>query len=388
VSPQHQLLSICFIGLTTNMMMRGFDPMLPQISSEMGVDIVVAAGLGTAFALPYALLQPFLGSLADIFGKARLIAVSSMLLLASVLLGVFAQSFTMLVVSRVLTGIAAGGIMPSALTLLGEIAGVERRQVELARFIGWALMGNVMASAFTGVIADHSNWRVALGALLVLLVVSVVTTLVALRSHIAQKGIGFNWSVLHGGYRSIFANPNAPICFGAVCIEGMLIYGLFPYLAPFFLDGRLTEAGLVILGFPLGGVVYSIILPRLMRFLTRPQMMVIGASIVGSQLVLLSFVPPWPVQCLILLVMGLGFFMLHALIQFAVTELSPTAGALAMSLHSASYFFGMALGPIVYGFALIQIGIQPTLLGVALALFLLGLFCAKFLRFKAVPARA
>ena len=124
----------------------------------------------------------------------------------------------------------------------------------------------------------------------------------------------------------------------------MLIYGLFPYLAPLFLNGRLTEAGLVILGFPLGGVVYSVLLPRLMRLLTRPQMMVIGASIVGTQLVMLSFVPPWPVQSLILLVMGLGFFMLHALIQFTVTELSPTAGALAMSLHSASYFFGMATG--------------------------------------------
>ena len=113
-SPQHQVLSICFLGLTTNMMMRGFDPMLPQIASEMGVDIVVAAGLGTAFALPYALLQPFFGSLADIFGQARLNPVSSMLLLASVLMGAFAQSFPMLVASRVLTGIAAGGIMPSA----------------------------------------------------------------------------------------------------------------------------------------------------------------------------------------------------------------------------------------------------------------------------------
>ena len=97
---------------------------------------------------------------------------------------------------------------------------------------------------------------------------------------------------------------------------------------------------------------------------------------------MLSFVPPWPVQSLILLVMGVGFFMLHALIQFKVTELSPSAGALAMSLHSASYFFGMAMGPIVYGFALIHVGIQPTLAGAALALFLLGLFCARFLRFR------
>ena len=150
---------------------------------------------------------------------------------------------------------------------------------------------------------------------------------------------------MHGGYRSIFANPNAPICFSAVCIEGMLIYGLFPYLAPLFLDGRLTQAGLVILGFPLGGVVDSLILPRLMRLLTRPQMMVIGAAIVGSQFVLLSFVPPWPLQCLILLVAGIGFFQLHALIPVRGHRVVADRRRAGDVAASASYFFGMAPGP-------------------------------------------
>ena len=41
----------------------------------MDVEPATAALLSTAFTLPYALIQPVLGALADMFSKARLIAV-------------------------------------------------------------------------------------------------------------------------------------------------------------------------------------------------------------------------------------------------------------------------------------------------------------------------
>lgn len=385
---QRQLLAISFLGLTTNLMLRCFDPMLPQISSEMQVDILTAASLGTAFAMPFALVQPFLGAIADMFGKMRLIAVCSIVLLAAATMGVFAQSFTMLVVSRVIAGVACGGIVPNAMAMIGDLVKVELRQVALARFLGSALMGNVLGAVIAGAVADHFNWRVALAVLLTLLLGSAVTSLFVLRDRIRDGGHGFNLGAAKDGYVAIFSNPNAKICFGAVFVEGALIFGIFPYVAPLFTDNRLTEAGLVIAGFPLGGVAYSLILPWLMTRLTRPQMIVGGMCVVASQLLLLSFVPPWPVQSLAFLVLGIGFYQLHALIQLAVTELAPAARGTAMALHSAFYFLGMGAGPIFYGFGFLKFGSTPTLALSAVLIVLLGLFCARYMRLGPGPKTA
>jgi predicted MFS family arabinose efflux permease len=260
--------------------------------------------------------------------------------------------------------------------------------VALARFLGAALMGNVLGAVIAGAVADQFNWRVALATLVMLLAMSVVTSLFVLRERIKDIGVGFDLRAARDGYAAIFANPNAKICFSAVFVEGALIFGIFPYVAPLFTGGRLTQAGLVIAGFPLGGVAYSLILPWLMTRLTRPQMIIGGMCVVATQLILLSFVPPWPVQSVAFLVLGIGFYQLHALIQLAVTELAPAARGTAMALHSACYFLGMGLGPILYGFGFLKFGTTPTLAVSAVLIILLGVFSARYLQLGPGPKAA
>ncbi len=292
-SLQKQLLAIAFLGLTTNLMIRCFDPMLPQISSEMHVDILTAASLGTAFAMPFALVQPLLGAIADMFGKMRLIAVCSVVLLGAGIMGVFAESFTMLVISRVIAGIGCGGVVPNAMAMIGDLVKVELRQVALARFLGAALMGNVLGAVIAGAVADQFNWRVALAVLVML--ARYVGGDIALSFCASASRISASASTC--APRAMAMRPSSPIrmpkiCFSAVFVEGALIFGFFPYVAPLFTGGRLTQAGLVIAGFPLGGVAYSLILPWLMTRLTRQKMIIGGMCVVASQLILLSFVPP------------------------------------------------------------------------------------------------
>ena len=74
--------------------------------------------------------------------------------------------------------------------------------------------------------------------------------------------------------------------------------------------------------------------------------------------------------------------MLHTCIQLHVTELTQTARGAALSMHSASFFFGQAIGPIYYGFAFSHVGTrEPLLLGAAVIL-VIGLVCARFLRHR------
>jgi len=60
--------------------MRSIDPVIPQIAEGLRVAPTTAALLSTGFTLPYALIQPVLGALADMFSKTRLISISMLIL--------------------------------------------------------------------------------------------------------------------------------------------------------------------------------------------------------------------------------------------------------------------------------------------------------------------
>src|SRR3974390_177127 len=66
---------MAFVVFATTLFMRSVDPVIPQIALGLHVEATTAALLSTAFTLPYALVQPLLGALADVFSKAKLVAI-------------------------------------------------------------------------------------------------------------------------------------------------------------------------------------------------------------------------------------------------------------------------------------------------------------------------
>src|ERR1700732_3124225 len=101
----------------TTMFFRAVDPVVPQIADYFVIDSHTVALLATAFSLPYAIMQPVLGGLADAFGKTRLMTWSLLALVVSAAIGAFAQSFSVLLVSRVISGIVAGGVFPISVAI-------------------------------------------------------------------------------------------------------------------------------------------------------------------------------------------------------------------------------------------------------------------------------
>ena len=64
-----------------------------------------------------------------------------------------------------------------------------------------------------------------------------------------------------GRYASVFRNPRAKVCFSAVFAEGIVIFGLFPFVALLLLAGgetRASIAGIVLAGFSIGGILYAL----------------------------------------------------------------------------------------------------------------------------------
>jgi predicted MFS family arabinose efflux permease len=362
---------------------RALDPVLPHIADDFSVSIATAAGFAAVFAFTFAIVQPVLGAAADLFGKARLMIVCLVLLGLANILGAMATSFSMLFATRILAGIGSGGVFPIALGLTSDLVGPDKRQVAIGRTLAGAMTGNLLGASASGLIGDFLGWRGVLAVLGALVVLASIAVFTGFRGAALTRPPKTNLSALRHGYRTIFSNPNARICYSAVFIEGCCVLGLFPFVAAFLFElgeTSLSVAGIVIAGFAVGGLFYTLTVSRFLPRLGVKGMMVAGATLAGFQLIAIAFGPGWKIQAVSLLFMGWGFYMIHGCLQVFASELSIEARATALSLHSFFFFMGQTIGPIAYGFGIQHAGKLPTLLTAAAVMIALGFACARLLR--------
>ncbi|MGJ5003207.1 MFS transporter [Bradyrhizobium sp. HKCCYLRH2060] len=374
---------IALAGFSAALSTRALDPVLPHVAEDFSISIATAAGIAAGYALIYALIQPAIGAAADLFGKARLMTLCLALLGVASVLGALATSFPLLFATRILAGIASGGVFPVALGLTSDLVAPDKRQVAIGRTLAGSMAGNLLGATASGIIGDFIGWRGVLAILGALGLIASLAVAAGFRgakvTHVATTDL----AALKKGYRTIFTNPNARFCFPAVFVEGCCVFGLFPFIAAFLFDlgeTSLSIAGIVIAGFAVGGLFYTATVSSFLPRLGVKGMMIVGAALVALQLAALAFGPGWKLQFACMLMMGWGFYMIHGCLQVFASELSIGARATAMSLHSFFFFLGQTVGPIAYGFGVVHGGKQPTLLAAAVLMVALGFACAALLR--------
>jgi predicted MFS family arabinose efflux permease len=364
---------------------RAVDPVVPKIAYDLGIDVKTAALLSTAFTFPYAIMQPALGTIGDFFGKTRLMNLSLAVVVTTTLICAFAENFSVLVAMRIIAGVLAGGIYPIGMAMIGDLVPVQERQVAIGRLLAVALTGNLIGATISGVIGDLLGWRGVFFSIGAFGLIVAVIAFFAFRGLPSAKPKPFNLAAAAAGFRGVLADPRAKICFGSVFFEGIVIHGLFPYVALLLLAAGQTHssfAGLVIGGFGLGGIIYSLTLPVIVPRVTERRLMLTGACCACVAFVLIALNLPWYELAAIFVLFGIGFYMLHTCIQLHVTELTQTARGTALALHSCAFFSGQALGPIYYGYAFGHIGTsEPLLIGAAVIL-IVGVVCARYLRHR------
>jgi predicted MFS family arabinose efflux permease len=362
---------------------RAVDPLIPKIATDLAIDVNTAALLSSAFTFPYALVQPVLGAFGDHFGKTKLMNMCLLVVALTALVCAAATSFSLLVAMRVVAGCVAGGLFPIALALIGDLVPVHQRQVAIGRLLAVGLSGNLVGASIAGAIADLVGWQGVFGSFGLFALIVTVTAYWALRGRDQAKHAPFRLASVMSGFRSVLADPRAKVCFGSVFLEGLFIHGVFPYVALLLLatgEARASIAGLVIAGFGLGGVVYSILVSVLVARIAQRWLMIVGGCVAAGMLVLIALNLPWYAQIGVYSMLGFGFYLLHGSIHVHVTELSHTARGAAASLHSSTFYLGQALGPIYYGFTFSHDEVGLSLTAGALVIVAVGLVCARLLR--------
>lgn len=378
----------CFVS---SMSMRLIDPVVPDVARDLAVSAGSVAMLASAYAFPYALGQPVLGALGDALGKARIIKIALAVLALCLAVTIVAPTLEVLFVARMVGGAAGGGIIPLAFALIGDRFAMAERQIVLSRVLAAIIAGQLTGSIGSGLVASYFGWRAAMLMGTALTVAALLVTLWHLQGRAGAARSAVRLETMHRGYRDVFRNPKAIVCFSAVFAEGIIIFGLFPYLALLLEErgaGGLKEAGFVLAGFAFGGFAYTVLVRLMLARLGLFNLIKIGGIVCGIGLAALSLGTSWPVELLIFSVVGVGFYMIHNSLQTQATELAPDNRGSAVAAHAFFFFLGQAFGPLVYRFGFALAGSEWTLLASGVAMAGVGLATATGLRLRSPVSAA
>ncbi|GGC69655.1 MFS transporter [Chelatococcus reniformis] len=380
---------LAFACFASSLFSRAIDPLVPLIARDLETAPERVALLSTAFALPFGLLQLAFGPIGDRVGREVVIRICMVAMTIGGLASAFAWGFGTLFTLRVVCGAASAGIFPATIALIGDRVALDQRQAVLSKMLAATISGTLFGAIGAGLLVDLVDWR---GVFLIYTATSAVAAaalfavLPAKQPHTDKPAAG-----VIEGFRSVLRNPRAKVCFIAVFLEGLAVFGLLPFVALLLEargEGGPAIAGLVIAGFPLGGILYAAVAPRLVASLGTAGMMAGGGIVAGLSLLAVAFGLPWQGDAIAFIVLGIGFYTLHNSMQVQATELSAIHRGSAVAMHGSSFMTGQALGPVIYGPGFTTIGVFATLATSALVIAMVGIACAILLGSRAEATSA
>ncbi|MFM7965177.1 MAG: MFS transporter [Betaproteobacteria bacterium] len=141
----------------------------------------------------------------------------------------------------------------------------------------------------------------------------------------------------------------------------------------------LTEAGLLMASFGLGGLLYASTAGRLLKRLGEAGLVRSGGLLLGVAFLMLLAPGFWIIPAIAVFAIGLGLYMLHNTLQTQATQMTPTSRGTAMSLFACSLFLGQSIGISVAGSIVNQLGFDPLFWIAGISLLALSIWIAAIL---------
>lgn len=342
------LASAIFAGAAS---MRILDSLLPEIARHYSKTIGASGVVVTAYAISYSSFQLFYGPLGDRVGLYRVIIFAAFLSGLAAIGCALSSSFEWFVALRFLAGGVAAAIGPLTLAWIAKATSAEERPIVIANVTGASIIGATAGQAGGGLIGAFLNWQASfwvIGGLFLLAAIAMVRNLVR---YPALCNIGHQSRTeehhKRPGFLDLLKRPSVRFVLIAVGVEGVAMYASFIYVTA-FLETRLALGiavnGALIALFGVGGLMFVFLARFFMRSLSESRRAIWGGIMVaiGFGCLMLSH-SIWSAG-LSLFVMGVGFFMLHNILQVLATHMAPDATGTGVSMFSATFFLGQALG--------------------------------------------
>ncbi len=326
---------------------RVVDSLLDAIARDFHVGVPAVAIVLAAFTLPYGLCQLVVGPLADRFGKPRVLMGALLAYSAATAGCALATGLTSLTLLRVLSGAASAGLVPVCLAYIGDGTHYADRQIVLSRFLLGVVVAQVAAGPLGGVCGQFLSWR----CVFLLLSGGALTLAVLMGRHLRWTGAISPAAAAQRSFAGLWRRGPA-LMLALTVADGVLFTGTLPFIGPFLHERMgLTygAAGLVLACFGLGCWGYILLAPRLVRHWTEPTLVLAGGLVAAAGMALAVLAGAWPAYVAAELMLGLGYFTLHSVLQARATEMLPASRGVAVSSFAFALFMGQALGALLSG---------------------------------------
>ncbi len=131
---------------------------MPTIVGQLG-GLEHYAWVFSAFMLTSTTFVPLYGKLSDIYGRRNLYVIAmTIFLIGSALCGM-SNTMTQLIWARALQGLGAGGVIPLAFILIGEMFSLEQRARMQGLFSGVWGVSSVVGPLLGGFFVDQLSWH-------------------------------------------------------------------------------------------------------------------------------------------------------------------------------------------------------------------------------------
>jgi DHA2 family multidrug resistance protein len=131
---------------------------VPTIAAAMGASPREGAWVVTSYAMMDAITVLLAGWLSARFGTARVLVIATLCFGAASVMCGLATSLDMLVIFRVIQGIAGGPVMPLAQTLILSNFPRERASYGLAIWTSTSVLGPIVGPVVGGYICENYHW--------------------------------------------------------------------------------------------------------------------------------------------------------------------------------------------------------------------------------------
>ena len=360
--------------------MRAVEPMLPRLAFDFHVSIASTAMIISAYAFAYAGAQLLYGPIGDRFGKLRVATLSLMGAAAGCFGCAMAPDLVTLAAMRLVTALFASTPVILGLAYIGDHVRAEERQPVIAHFVIGTICGQALGPAIGGAITDLAGWRGAFALIGVVFAVVAATLFVRTRARWSEEKSTVSLVNPLAVHLRLLESPRVRRVVAVGFIETFIFFGAYSFFGAYLqvtFDLSLTLVGVLLAGFGIGGILYSLMVRRLLMQFGQRKLVVAGGALTFAAYELAMLTPVWELFAACTVALGLGFYMLHNTLQLKATEMAPDSRGSALALYSSGWALGQAAGVAAMGLAISFAGYRSSAIAAGVGYLLLGLWMSK-----------
>ncbi|WP_353943347.1 MFS transporter [Streptomyces sp. HUAS MG91] len=165
---------LAFGGIVASIMQTLVVPLLGELPTILDTSASNATWVATVTLLAAAVATPIMGRLGDLYGKRRMLLVSTVPLIIGSVVAALSTNLATMITGRALQGLGVG-LVPLGISLLRDLVPPEKLGTSIALMSASLGIGGALGLPFASAIADYGSWRVlfwvsaALGAVIAVL---------------------------------------------------------------------------------------------------------------------------------------------------------------------------------------------------------------------------